>query len=401
VQTASDVATRSAPSLGTALVSAALVLLAACAGADITPTTTVPSTWLGFAAAVAYPSGGAGITSLAARDVNGDQVLDLIAVTRGEAVHVLQGTSEGTFSPATALAAGIDPLRATTGDIDGDGIQDLIVIGHFDNGFHVRRGLGGGQFGPPVRYPLRNHGREIAVADLDGDHIDDVVAVHDGSGQPIWISVFLGSATGALQPVWEVGTQLSSSQRVIVGDFNGDGRRDIVVAMGDPASNALLLRGTGTGRFDAPLALPPTPGSPGVTDGTNGAAAADLDGNGISDLVFAHMDPSHISVRLSSVAGIGAPRLFDAPASVDVALGDVDGDGHIDAVVSHLDVGTIGVYLGAGDGSFGAPRQLAAGPAPSHLVLGDFDLDGLLDVAVASAADHQVRVLRNRGKERR
>jgi hypothetical protein len=103
-------------------------------------------------------------------------------------------------------------------------------------------------------------------------------------------------------------------------------------------------------------------------------------------------------VRLSSPAGIGAPRLLDAPASIDVALGDVDGDGRLDAVVSHLENGTIGVFPGMGDGSFGTPRQFTAGPVPSHLVVADFDHDGLLDVAVASATDHQVRVLRNRGK---
>jgi hypothetical protein len=375
-----------------------ILMLAACGGSDGGATPTMPSTWLGFQDPVTYPSGGTGITSLAARDVTGDGLLDIIAVTRGEAVHIFPGAAGGTFGAAVAFAVGVDPLRAVTGDVDGDGIQDLVVIGHFDNAFHVHRGLGGGRFDAAIRYPLRNHGRELAVADLNGDHIDDVVAVHDGSGQPIWISVFLGSASGALRPVWEVGTQYSTSKRAVVGDFDRDGHPDVVVGTGDPRSSVLLLGGLGTGEFNTPLALSPAPGVPGVTDGTEGVAVADLDGSGSSDLVFAHSDPARVSVRLSSPAGMGAPRLVNAPASIDVALGDVDGDGRLDAVVSHLESGTIGVYPGTGDGSFGTPRQFAAGPVPSHLVVADFDHDGRLDVAVASATDHQVRVLRNRGK---
>jgi hypothetical protein len=380
-----------------AVVLSLLFPLLACAGSDVVATTTVPGGWLGFDAPVPYSSGGTGITSLAARDVTGDGRLDLIAVTRGESVHILAGSASGTFGAAAAFTAGIDPLREAAGDIDGDGVQDLVVSGHFDNAFHVRRGLGDGRFDVAVRYPLRNHGREIAVADLNGDGIDDVVAVHEGSGQPIWISVFLGSASGTMQRAWEVGTPYSSSKRVVVADFDGDGRRDVALAMGDPVSNVLFLRGTGTGQFDAPIALAPTPGAPGLTDGTESVAVADLDGNGIGDLVFAHSNPSRLSVRLSSTAGIDAPRLFGAAASIDIALGDVDGDGRVDAVASNLETGTLSVYPGESGGSFGTPRQFTADPVPGHLVVGDFDHDGWLDVAVASISDHQIRVLRNRG----
>jgi hypothetical protein len=202
-----------------------LLALLACADPDLGPTTPTPVTWLGFDDPTAYASGGVGVTSLAARDVTGDGLPDLIAVARGEGVHILPGSASGTFGAAVAWTVGVDPLRAVTGDVDGDGVPDLVVIGHFDNAFHVRRGLGHGTFDAAVRYPLRNHGREIAVADLNGDHIDDVVAVHDGSGQPIWISVFLGSASGAMRPVWETGTPFSSSQRVVVADLDAGERR--------------------------------------------------------------------------------------------------------------------------------------------------------------------------------
>jgi hypothetical protein len=170
----------------------------------------------------------------------------------------------------SAHAAGSDPLRAAAGDVDGDGIQDLVGVGHFDNAFHVRRGLGGGQFGEAVRYPPRNHGRQLVVADLNGDHVDDVVAVHDGSGQPIYVSVFLGAATGALRAAWEIGTPYTTSRDAAVGDFDGDGRTDVVIGAGDDRASLLVFRGLGAGELAAPLALPPAPTSPGASDGTEG-----------------------------------------------------------------------------------------------------------------------------------
>ena len=59
--------------------------------------------------------------------------------------------------------------------------------------------------------PTVDGGGELAVGDLNGDHIDDVVAVHDGSGQPIWISIFLGASTGALRPASPESSSASSS----------------------------------------------------------------------------------------------------------------------------------------------------------------------------------------------
>ena len=374
---------------------------AGCGGSDGGTTPGGPGPWLGFREARAYPAGGSSVTSLVACDVTNDGVLDLVAVGRAEAVRVLPGTANGTFgAPSGPYAAGNDALRAAVGDVDGDGTQDLVVIGHFDNAFHVRRGLGGGQYGEAVRYSLRNHGRQLVVADLNGDHFDDVVAVHDGSGQPIWVSVFLGTAGGALRPTWELGTQYTTSREAVVGDFDADGRRDVAIGAADDRASLLVFRGLGTGELTAPLALPPAPVStPGASDGTDGVAAADLNGDGRDDLVVAHSDPARVTVRIATASGFEGPRLLAAPPSAEVALADVDDDGRLDAVVSHFESGTISIFPGLGGGSFGAARAFPAGPAPTQLVVADFDRDGLPDVAVASAGDGQVRVLMNRGKQ--
>jgi len=119
---------------------------------------------------VVYPTGGTTLTRLAALDLVGDTRRDLITIARGDgSVRVLPGNAAGAFGAPLVLMAGDDPIQATVGDVNGDGIPDLLVIGHLSNAFYVRLGLGGGQFAPAVRYPLRNHGNRLVVADLNGD----------------------------------------------------------------------------------------------------------------------------------------------------------------------------------------------------------------------------------------
>ncbi len=272
------------------------------------------------------------------------------------------------------------------------------MIGHFDNAFFVRLGTATGQFGAPALYALRNHGRRIAIADVNRDGYDDVIGVHDGSGQPVYVSVYLGSATGAMQKVWEAGTIYSTSRDIAVGDFDGDGLIDFVVATGDDRAGLLVFRGLGSGEFGAAEPLPPLPSpTPGASDGTAAVATGDVNGDGLDDLVVAHNTfVDGVAIRISTGTGFGAPTILSGAAPLDVALADVDGDDKIDAVLSDFEDGTIAVRSGTETGGFGAPRRFRVGPAPVSLALADLDGDGRLDVAVTDIEDHRVRVLMNR-----
>jgi hypothetical protein len=350
---------------------------------------------------VVYPVGGTMLSSLAALDLVGDARRDLVTVARGDlTIRVLPGRTAGTFASALAFPAGDDARRATVGDVNGDGIPDLLVIGH-DNVFILRLGLGGGRLADGVKYPLRNHGNFIVVADLNGDAFDDVVAVHDGSGNPVYVTAYLGSASGALQPVWELGTPYFTSMGLAAGDFDADGKTDVAVAVGDNRASVLVFRGQGTGEFAAPLVLPTLSPDPRTTDGTTALAVGDLNGDGRDDLVVACFAfTNRLVIRLSTDTGFADPVLVELPSPVAVALGDVNGDGTLDAVASNLEHHTVSLLLGRGDGSFAEPTSVSVGPEPAALVVADFDDNGSADIAVTDIADHEIRVLLSPGPAR-
>ena len=345
--------------------------------------------------AVTYHVGATTLVGLAAVNVVGDGRLDLVTVARSDlSIRILPGDPARGFGDALAIPAQDDARRAAAGDVNGDGVPDLLVIGH-DNTLNVRLGLGGGGFGAVASYGLRNHGNHLAVIDLNHDGFADVVAVHDGSGQPVFVTTFLGSATGDLHQVWEVGTPYFTSEGIATGDFDGDGKTDVAVALGgDVRASALAFHGLGTGEFTGPVLVPTVSSNASQTDGTSSIAAGDLDRDGRDDLVISCFDlTNQLVIRRSTPSGFADAVKIPLPSPVAVALGDLNGDGKLDAVASNLSQGALSLLQGRGDGTFDEPVTVPAGPNPAYLAVADLDGDGLDDIAVTDLGDDAIRVI--------
>ncbi len=326
-------------------------------------------------------------------DFIGDGIQDL-AVTDSNSgtISVLLGAGNGSFLPARALSAGAVPYGMAVGDFNGDGTQDLAVTDLTSaptGGVSVLLGTGTGSFQVPPSFAVGISPESVAVADLNGDGIPDLVVANSGgyfdNGS---VSVLLGNGDGSFRPArsFAVG---SFPRSVAVGDFNGDGIPDLAVA-NSGSNNVSVLLGNGDGSFQPArsFAVGSVPWS---------VAAADLAGDGVLDLVVANFNANDVSILLGTGDGtFQSARTFAAgtrPRSV--AVGDFDGDGIPDlAVADEGDSvtgsgGGVSILRGTGGGTFQAARRFAAGMNPRSVAVGDFNGDGTLDLAVADRANYE------------
>ena len=228
-------------------------------------------------------------------------------------------------------------------------------------------------FAPPVSYPAPG-ASAAAAGDFDGDGRVDVVTANGVAGSH-GVSILLTNSDGSLQAARDFVTNTDPTA-VVVGDFNGDGHTDIAAA--DKATNTLsILLGNGDGTLQAANSI-------GLAGSPTSIFASDINGDGKSDLVlvlqtgFTYMD----AILLSSGDGTFSQSTFAGPFGVVVA--DFNGDGKPDLCLYGLGVGPdAAIKFGNGDGTFtDSPAPFTLGvPFEANLaVAGDFNGDGKVDL---------------------
>src|ERR1700722_7932922 len=325
---------------------------------------------------------------LVTADLNGDGKPDLVLDNlSANHVTVLLGQGDGTFPTSKSYAAGPEPICVAVADFNGDGHPDLVAADNaLDGTVAVLVGNGDGTL---QAAPLSRSGyipTSIAAGDLNGDGILDLVEASSFSPAPTGIGTgvaMLGNGDGTFQApvIWST----SAVSSVALGDFNSDGKLDLVETNPTPCNgNHSVLLGKGDGTFEAPVSY-----SAGTTPQT--VVVADLNGDGKLDLVIGNHNSANVSVLLGVGDGTFQPAVdYNTPNTGtpdSIAVGDFDGDGNLDLAVaiSGINASEVAILRGNGNGTFQSYFTIPIGfhsSGPLSIVAADFDGDGKPDLAI-------------------
>ena len=357
-----------------------------------------------FADAVSYVASYKPYVMLSA-DLDGDGDVDLaVANEEGNAITVFRnlGSSSGMFLavPTTdGFPTGEYPTGGAIADFNRDGVPDIITANFHGDSVSILLGAGTGDaytLMPPASYAT-SAGAEtsnLAVGDLNRDGIPDVIATNPQTSS---ISVFIGRADGTMGPASNVtiGTAgHSQPYSVAIGDFDGDGIDDAAVA--DNASATMFIElGNGDGTFHLAPSQPSIGG-----DQSFIVIAHDMNLDGKLDLVVANRSSDDVSVLLGRGDGtFRAARVSSTGSNTgpySLAVADFDHDGLLDVVTADYVSSSASVLLGRGDGTFIDPMDAGPmGELPYGVAVGDFNGDGRPDFATANAISDDMAVKMN------
>lgn len=324
-----------------------------------------------------------------AGDLNGDGRLDLVVTYPEElCLGVLFGDGTGAFTESAVLPATGNPWKALLRDVTGDGKVDVIAGGALTDSVALYIGtgadvVGGRCFGADFKEPYF-----VLAADLDGDGISDLVVSDRAAGK---VGFFLADGKGglALAGKIDVGAFPGTLAR---GDFDADGRQDLVIALENGVR--ILHRGPGAGldfSLVPPLGQPPIQAGVGPFE----VLALDLTQDGVPEVVAADYGGDGLTVlrHLGSLAFERVQRLEVKDGPLGLAGGDFDGDGRVDVALTRYRASTLVLFQGKGDGTLAQAAELPVEAQPNYVRAADLNGDGRSDLILSSLGGSALTVL--------
>jgi hypothetical protein len=313
-------------------------------------------------------------TTMTLGDLNGDGIADLVAGAGTFFTAVYLGNSSGAFGGGTTYSTDTT-APVVIGNFNGDAYGDVAMTSETSYAIEVRMGTSSGGLGTLVRLTPGAKPLRLAAGDLDSDGLTDLVAI-----TTTYLEVFKGTAGGnfAAPTSYLLGTGLRS---VAIADLNLDGRPDVVV--GGSTSVRALLNVGGAG-----LSLIATQNT---LAAVNDIATGDFNKDGRPDLALA-LDSNDVLIFL--LAGNGA---LPTPSTVSqlgkwIWVADLEGDGKADLLGGGMPEG-FRIVSGNGNGTFGLTQVFSGGRAISGWAVGKVDADAIPDLLMSTSFANELLIV--------
>jgi len=313
-------------------------------------------------------------------------------------------TAAPTFALPRSFAVGSTPVDVVAADFNNDGWTDLAVVTECgpdpgcppfvsNRDISILLGNGDGTFSTKTRLASGGYPVSAAVGDFNHDGNIDLVVISEPNCQGCaFVTVYLGRGDGSFKKGTLAMPGLDGDlSSIAVGDFNRDGNLDLAVsAVSFAMPQVFILQGNGDGTFTPNTSLmePELAGFP------SALAVGDFNNDGVLDLADTFLGNNGTELQLFAGNGDGTfttpARTTDEPITGPpqaMAAGDFNGDGILDLAYVDPASGSLVIQLGNGDGTFSQQISQAVPQETANVSALDVNGDGILDLVVVYAGD--------------
>ena len=340
-------------------------------------------------------------------DLDADGKPDLIFTNvGGTTISVLRNTSttgsigSSSFSAVQNFIVGTNPQSVAIADIDGDGKLDLAIANANTANVSILRNtstIGTISFSTKQDYASGTSPYSLTMGDFDGDGKPDLaVAVQIGSTISLFRNIStIGNIVFAAKQNFASG---SFPQAISSGDLDGDGKLDLATAnyIGNNVSVLRNISTIGAINFSAKQDF---------ATGINpySMAIGDLDGDGKPELAIANISSNTVSIlrnmsTIGIIAYLAKQDITSVAQPISATIGDVDGDGLQDLTITSNSSAAISIFRNistVGAITFAASQDLTNFVGGYFVAIGDLDADGKPDLVVANSSVFTASIFRN------